>query len=402
MKAAETEVLGPETPQGSAMELVSSGATLVKLENTTQMQVAVQRPRNEDRVLSAALAELERYPSMADEAIYSKPVGKDSNTNAMKYVEGLSIRAAESLANRWMNSAYACDIVNEDQGTITIAAIFMDYEGNTRHVVQRRVSKFYKKKNSTTIAQYSPDRLDVVVAAVMSKALREVILRSLPAGLKKEYEYKAYKVLEMQPLEQRQIAIVARFKEVGIRKDALETHAGKKIEQLTAEDLKIYTGLLNAIRDGEISAEEALGIKKEEGKKGDTVKPGITVAGPGDGTSPDSRTKQDPPPASGSAASKDEKKTEAPPADLTNSTPPAEGEIPFPDPPDPGKEAPKFFWQIEPPKDAGGLVMAANKITSRDEFDLFRKEFQPIIDQMRPGMKVAVEKAITDKQANLF
>jgi DNA replication initiation complex subunit (GINS family) len=369
------------------MELVSSGATLVKLENTTQMQVAVQRPRNEDRVLSAALAELERYPSMADEAIYSKPVGKDPDTQAMKYVEGLSIRAAESLANRWTNSAYACDIVNEDQGTITIAAIFMDYEGNTRHVVQRRVSKFYKKKNSTQIAQYSPDRLDVVVAAAMSKALREVILRSLPAGLKKEYEHKAYKVLDMQPLEQRQIAIVARFKEVGIKRDALETHAGKKIEQLTAEDLKVYTGLLNAIRDGEISAEETLGIKKEE-KPADTVKPGITVAGPGDGTAPDSRTKQDPPLASAD-----------PPADLPKSTKPSEGEEPFPDP---GKEAPKFAWQTTPPTDAGSLIMAANKITSRDEFDVFRKEFQPLIDQMRPGMKVAVEKAITDKQANLF
>jgi hypothetical protein len=312
MKAAEAEVLGPETPQGSAMELVAAGGTLVKLENTTQMQVAIQRPRNEDKVLSAALAELERYPSMADEAIYSKPVGKDPDTNAMKYVEGLSIRAAESLANRWTNSAYACDIVNEDQGTITIAAIFMDYEGNTRHVVQRRVSKFYKKKGSTMIAQYSPDRLDVVVAAAMSKALREVILRSLPAGLKKEYEHKAYKVLDMQPLEQRQTAIAARFKEVGIKKDALETHAGKKIEQMTAEDLKIYTGLLNAIRDGEISAEDALGIKKE-GKPAEAMKPGITVAGPGDGTAPDSRTKQDPTP-----------------------TPtPAEGEIPFPEPEQP-------------------------------------------------------------------
>ncbi len=333
MRPAEAEVLGPETPQGTAMELVAGGATLVKLENTTQMQVATQRPRNEDRVLSAALAELERYPSMADEAIYSKPVGKDPDTNAMKYVEGLSIRAAESLANRWTNSAYACDIVGEDQATITIAAIFMDYEGNTRHVVQRRVSKFYKKKNSTQIAQYSPDRLDVVVAAAMSKALREVILRSLPAGLKKEYEHKAYKVLDLQPLEQRRIAIVARFKEVGIKKDALETHAGKKMEELTAEDLKVYTGLLNAIRDGEISAEEALGIKKEE-KPAEATKPGITIAGAGAGTSPDARTAQEAPSAS------------APPAaNMTKSTPPAEGEIPFPDPAAKKDEPPP------PPKD---------------------------------------------------
>lgn len=378
MKAAEAEVLGPETPQGSAMELVAAGGTLVKLENTTQMQVAIQRPRNEDRVLSAALAELERYPSMADEAIYSKPVGKDPDTNAMKYVEGLSIRAAESLANRWTNSAYACDIVNEDQGTITIAAIFMDYEGNTRHVVQRRVSKFYKKKNSTAIAQYSPDRLDVVVAAAMSKALREVILRSLPAGLKKEYEHKAYKVLDMQPLEQRQIAIVARFKEVGIKKDALETHAGKKIEQLSAEDLKVYTGLLNAIRDGEITAEDALGIKKEE-KDGDAaVKPGISVAGPGDGTSTDART---------------EKKD--PPVDISKPPSTTEGEVPFPDPA-------IYSWSKTPPEDPAKIVATANTITDRNEFDTFTKAIEPALGRMKPGMRKAVEASIAERQAALF
>jgi hypothetical protein len=95
---------------------------------------------------------------------------------------------------------------------------------------------------------------------------------------------------------------------------------------------------------------------------------------------------------------------ERPPVDLSKSTPPEEGEEPFSGI-DTGHEdptPPKFEWQIHPPKDAGGLVMGANKIKSRDEFDLFRKEFQPIIDQMRPGMKIAVEKAITDKQANLF
>ncbi|HQT96846.1 MAG TPA: hypothetical protein PK416_03070 [Thermodesulfobacteriota bacterium] len=87
--------------------------------------------------------------------------------------------------------------------------------------------------------------------------------------------------------------------------------------------------------------------------------------------------------------------------------PPAVGDVPFGDPADidTGHEPTppqQFAWQKNPPKDAGGLVMAANKITSRDEFDLFKKEFQPLIDQMRPGMKVAVENAISDKQANLF
>ena len=152
----DAEVMGG-TPQGTAMDIVSSGSALVRLENTTQMQVAIQRPRNEDKILAAAKAELERYPSMADEAIYSKPAGmKDGK---MVYVEGLSIRAAESLANRWNNSAYGCDIVGEDENAIRLAAIFLDYENNTRHVIQRRVSKTYKKAGQSTIVAWSPDRL---------------------------------------------------------------------------------------------------------------------------------------------------------------------------------------------------------------------------------------------------
>jgi hypothetical protein len=266
----DAEVMGG-APQGTAMDLVSAGSALVRLENTTQMQVAIQRPRNEDKILAAAKAELERYPSMADEAIYSKPAGKNKEGKDV-YVEGLSIRAAESLANRWANSAYGCEITGEDDNAIYLAAIFMDYENNTRHVIQRRVSKTYKKAQSTTIVPYSPDRLDMKVGAETSKGLREVILRSIATGLKKEYEHHAYKVLEMQPLDQRRLAIVARFKEVGVKKDAIEKKMEKKIEELSQDDLKILSGLLNAIREGEVSATEALSVeeKKDEGleKKG--------------------------------------------------------------------------------------------------------------------------------------
>jgi hypothetical protein len=148
------------------MELVASGGTLVKLENTTQMQIAIQRPRNEDKILVAAKAELDRYPSMADEAIYSKPAGKDKDTGNMKYVEGLSIRAAEALANRWSNSAYGCDIVGEDKEAIYIAAVFMDYENNTRHDISRRISKTYRSVRRSSFPP--PDRLDMKVAAEMA------------------------------------------------------------------------------------------------------------------------------------------------------------------------------------------------------------------------------------------
>ncbi|MDA8121884.1 MAG: hypothetical protein M0Z38_04865 [Deltaproteobacteria bacterium] len=177
-------------------------------------------------------------------------------------------------------------------------------------------------------------------------------------------------------------AIVARFKEVGIKKDALETHAGKKMEELTAEDLKIYTGLLNAIRDGEISAEEALGIKKEE-KPAETVKPGISVAGPGNGTSTDSRTEQ-------GASTAD-----VPPVDLSKSTPPEKGELPFADP------AAKKDDPPAPPKDPIAelikgrtlLLEAAGKMT------ILNAVWSEIVkDERIPGIEKAKLQEIYDRK----
>lgn len=246
-------------PEQTAQErIVERGNTLVRLENTTQMSIAIQQPRDEMKILQASLKELETYPSMAEEAIYSKPVGKD-DSGKMKHAEGLSIRTAESLANRWKNSAYGGDIVSEDEEAATIAAVFLDYENNTRHVVQKRVSKFYKQKGKSTIVQYTPDRFDIVLAANMSKILREVILRSLPGGLKKEYEYRAKQMLKGDKLQNRRTAIVAKLADLQVTQDVVEKYKGKPMKDWTHEDITELLGVYNAIRDGEISAQEVFG-----------------------------------------------------------------------------------------------------------------------------------------------
>jgi len=247
-------------------KIISQGNALVKLENSTQMQVAIQRPRDESKILGSALHELDLYPSMAEEAIYNKPVGKDKDDkDKMKYAEGLSIRTAESLANRWNNSAYGGDIVGEDEESATIAAVLLDYETNTRHVIQKRVSKFYKSYQGKVV-QYSPDRFDIVVAANMSKALREVILRSLPGGLKKEYENKAKKLLKGDKLDNRRKGIVVRFEGIQITQAQLETYKKKPLKEWKHEDITELLGLFNAIRDGELEAENIFGKKKTEEK----------------------------------------------------------------------------------------------------------------------------------------
>ena len=253
----------PAEPMGE--QLVAQGASLIRLENTTQMQISVQRPRDESKILSAALKELEIYPSMAEEVLYSKPVGKDEN-NKMKYAEGLSIRTAESLANRWTNSAFGCDIVSEDPEGVILAAVFVDYQENTRHVIQKKVSRYYKSKAGAKV-MHSPDRFsDVVIPANQSKILREVILRSLPAGLKQEYEDKARAILGSGDAKKRTTKLVAGFMRLGVSKSKLEELAGKKVEDLTPEEITELIGVGNAIRDGETTADQLI-VEKTASEK---------------------------------------------------------------------------------------------------------------------------------------
>jgi len=256
------------------MDLVREGATIVKMENETQMAIAVQRPRNEQKILSACMKELELYPSMAKESIYNKPVGKDDNGN-MKYAQGLSIRTAESLASRWDNSSFGTAIVSEDEDSAIIAAVFLDYEHNTRHISQQRVSKFYKTKKGT-IQRLSPDRFDTVLKANASKCLREAILRSLPTGLKKEYENKARQILRAEPIESQRTAILERFLDLNVSQQILEEWRKKPLAEWTKEDILEALGVVNALREEETSIEEVFGKGQEE-KKEEAQQPGLKM-----------------------------------------------------------------------------------------------------------------------------
>lgn len=233
-----------------AAELVASGFTLSRLENDVQMSISVQRPRDEEKILAGAMKELTLYPSLAEEAIYSKPVGKDENSGKMKYASGLSIRTAESLANRWGNNAYGCELAGETEDYAILTAVYLDYETNTRTVLQKRVSKSYKSRQKG-VQRYSPDRFDIILAANQSKLLREAILRRLPAGLKREYELKAKEILSAKPIGERQEKVIQSFSGIGVKKEQLEKLIGKTMAQFNHEDMDNLIGYYNALKDGE-------------------------------------------------------------------------------------------------------------------------------------------------------
>lgn len=271
-QATKVEVVKPEAGN-IGQELarqVSEGNTIIKLENTTQMAVAVQRPRENKAVLAEALDVLELSPSLVESAIYSKPVGKDPETQKMKYAEGLSIRAAEELRRIYGNNSAGTSIIEDRKDEVVIGAVFVDMEKNTRYAAEKAVSKFFKTREGH-IKQIPPDRLqDVVVPAHASKLLREVVLRSLPAWLKSEFEAKARDLAMKGNLPKLRAAMVQKFSELNVTEEMILKHLGKTaMKDVAREDIVTMRGVFNAIRDGEQTAEDVFGKveeKKAEGK----------------------------------------------------------------------------------------------------------------------------------------
>jgi len=253
-----------ETPT----ELLKAGMALVRLENTTQMTIAAQKPRNEELVLKKCLAELDLYPDQAEEALYDKPVGKSGGV--MQYHTDLSIRAAESLAQRWGNCAWGAEPIEDDGEIFTFGVVFLDYETNVRAARLVRVSRKYQKAASRGggIAYHREDRFnETVVPAAQSKQLREVILRSLPAGLKKAYKKKALEIRSraLTPDQQKlyRKKLVESFAELKISEAQIGQILGKPLNLgITELELGRLRGIYNAIKSGETSIDSVLETKQ--------------------------------------------------------------------------------------------------------------------------------------------
>jgi hypothetical protein len=205
---------------------------------------------------------LDAYPAFAEKVHYTKPVGKD-DTGKMKYAEGLSIRAAESLQSLWDNSASGCEPVVEDDESITLAGVFLDYERNIRHTFCKRVSKYYTTRDKRRVQHPSDRFADVVMPANQSKLLRETILRSLPAEIKMAYSDHAKEIMQRKPKAQRIKAMCDAFSVFGVKREQLEALKGKPLKDWTADDIDVMQGVYNGLKDEETTVEQVFGNKQE-------------------------------------------------------------------------------------------------------------------------------------------
>jgi hypothetical protein len=247
-----------------AAELVRQGQALMRVENETMLLVAVQRPRDEAKVLKRALAELDLVPEEAAHAYYSIPFKKrlPGGRIRIEKVEGPSIKAAMALARTWGNCSASGRMLNEDVDGYDIEGVFIDLETNFRISRPFRVSKLLKLRGGRVVT-LDPRQAAMAIQAGASKAIRNAILAGLPAYLVNGYDKKARQLVggdldkKVSPATA-QNAIKA-FAKWNVTQEQLEQYVELKIAEWTGTSIAELRGLYNAILDEQTTVEEVFG-----------------------------------------------------------------------------------------------------------------------------------------------
>lgn len=285
---------------------------VIKIENDQIFSMAAARPRDFVQVRKDLSAMIEEFPGFADEAIYEKPVGKDDSGH-MKYARGLSVRAAECLAESYGFNRIRTDVESLPDGRVKIHASFTDYQRGRTWEDSSIVSPFYQKKGGG-LARHPEDRfLNVVVRAEKSKLVREVINRSVNQALKAWFENECEKKLARTLTDDVVNKIVGGFKQFNMGLEQVEQVVGRpKAMGWTEQDRFRLVGVFNSLKNGDTTVAELLGNDTEPRKP-------PTATGTVDAmTNPQGGAEATPPKGSKkSAKAAEEPATTTPPADAS-------------------------------------------------------------------------------------
>lgn len=190
----------------------------------------------------------------AESCIYRRPVGKRPD-GSMQFATGESIRLAEIVAACFGNIRVSA-IISEMTPTY-VKAIGMAHDLETNNAQKAEVVESTVKKNG----QPFDERMRIVVAkAAQSKAIRDAIFRVVPKSLCKSITNIARNVISgsERPLEERRAAVVSWMSKLSIDHSRVFAALGTKgIEEVGNDELETLTGLRTAIKEGDITLDEA-------------------------------------------------------------------------------------------------------------------------------------------------
>jgi hypothetical protein len=289
------------TPGGAELAHIETQTEALAAAAAREMEVryalARRFPREVAQVEQRLLGDCTR-PGFAKGARYSRPVGKKKNDATGEWVEqfaeGFSIRFAESALAALGNMDAAAYTIYEDAEKARVRCVVSDLENNgswkmdvdVSKTVERRKLKKGQRAITTRENTYgetvyvvaaTPEEFKVKTAAEVSKGLRTLILRLVPADVKEACEAQIRATLTDE-FRKSAASVVAKLLDAfgklrqPISGPELGAYLGHPVEQLTeAEylDLRaIYTGIAEGMTTwATLVAEKRGDVEQEPGTK---------------------------------------------------------------------------------------------------------------------------------------
>lgn len=257
--------MNEETPVVVNAELVAPTANVLDVQERAsidiQIATAKQYPRSLAQFTQRAVAYATIDEDTAESCLYRRPVGKDAN-GRQTFAEGMSVRTAEIVGSCFGNLRVGARIVEQTDRYVKAQGVAHDLESNyygSSEVIESTVNKWGKPYD---------ERMRVVVAkAALAKARRDAIFQVVPRALAKPIEKAVRNLLygDAKSLSKRRSAAEQWIKKLGIEEERVYEALGiGGIEDMTDKHLETLTGLRTAIKDGEVSIDEAFPVVKKD------------------------------------------------------------------------------------------------------------------------------------------
>lgn len=267
------EIVGIDSPVMPTMSASDN-------EMTQQITTAKRYPRDLTTFRKTVRKNVTLTEAIAEECIYAVPRGG-------KTIEGPSVRFAEVVQSAWGNCRVGGRIVGDDGKFITAQGAFHDLESNSLVIMETR-----RRITDSKGKRYNDDMIGVTGQAAIAIASRNAVLKGIPKAFWADLYEDARKVVagDFQTLANRRAKAMQAFAIYGIVPEQLFANLGIKGEDdMTPDHLVTLRGILNALKDGTTTPEEAF-------PRGDAASPPPPAKRPEkDDTTVKTETKKKPP-----------------------------------------------------------------------------------------------------------
>ena len=210
-----------------------------------KLLIAKRFPRDEIAAYNRVAQACQRK-GIAEKAFYSYNRGGST-------VSGPTIRFAEELARCWGNIDYGIKELSQDDGKSEMQAYAWDLETNAQSV-QNFTNPHIREVGGKAKVLTSQRDIYEINANMGARRLRSRILAILPTDLVDMAIAECRKTIagnNDEPLIDRVKKMVVAFGKIGVTQEQIEKRLKRKIDTMTADDFVDYTGIYNAIKNGE-------------------------------------------------------------------------------------------------------------------------------------------------------